>query len=203
MLNQKDSRQIEQAVSSAEALTSTEITICIRRASGQDRGMAALVGAIVLAAIAGAGTALYPEMNIYALMALALAAGVLMFAIVDWFDLGLRLLPAHLLIKEARRAARAMFLDHGIDTTPQRNAVLLFVSRAERYVEILPDRGLAAAVPAECWADIVMSFQETARQRNVVGAVCDAVAAIGAACAGPFPASADNPDLISNKPITE
>jgi len=105
--------------------------------------------------------------------------------------------------EDARRAARTVFLDRGLDTTPQRNAVLLFISRAERYVEILPDRGLAAAVPAQRWANIVTSFQEMARRKGMAEAAADAIDRIGAVCAGPFPAGADNPDLIPNKPLTD
>lgn len=201
-LNQDEARRIEEAIGAAEARTSSEIVVCIRPSSGEDRGVAALIGVVVLAAVAGAGAALYPEMNTYLLIVLALAVGIVTFAAVDWFDLGLKLLPTHLLTKEAGQAARAAFLDRGIDATPQRNAVLLFISRAERYVEILPDRALAAAVPAERWAGIVASFREAARQTGMIQAACDAVTAIGAICAGPFPADAVNPDLIANKPIT-
>lgn len=203
VLSQDEARRIEEAVDGAETKTSSEIVVCVRRTSGEDRGVAALVGVVVLAAVTGLGAALRPEMNAYLLIALALAAGIIAFAASDWFDLGLKLLPAQLLTKEARQAARAAFLDRGIDATPQRNAVLLFISRAERYVEILPDRGLAAVVPQQRWTSIVTSFQEAARQKSLVEATCDAIAQIGAVCAGPFPADSNNPDLISNKPVTE
>lgn len=202
-LNQDEARRIEEAVSTAEAKTSSEIVVCIRRTSGEDRGVAALVGVAVLAAVAGLIATLWPEMNTYLLIGLALAAGVIAFTAADWFDLGLKLLPAQLLTQESGQAARAAFLDRRIDATPERNAVLLFISRAERYVEILPDRGLAAAVPAQRWINIVASFQEMARRKGMVEAVCDTVGRIGAVCAGPFPADADNPDLISNKPVTD
>ena len=203
MLKQEEDLQIEQAIQSAEAKTSSEIAVCMLHASGEDRGIAALVGLVALAIAGGLGEFLRPEINIYLVFAAALAAGIAVFLLVDYFDLGLKLLPAHLVAHDARLKARAVFLDHGLDATPQRNAVLLFISRAERYVEILPDRGLAAAVPAQRWANVVAAFQETARRKGTVEAVADAVGQIGAVCAGPFPVAGDNPDLIYNQPVTE
>jgi putative membrane protein len=203
VLNQDEARRIEDAVGAAETRTSSEIVVCIRQTSGEDRGIAALIGVVILAAVAGLGAALRPDMNTYLLIALALAAGIIAFAVADWLDLGLKLLPAQLLTQEAGQAARAAFLDRGIDATPRRNAVLLFISRAERYVEILPDRGVAAAVPPQHWADIVASFRETAQQKGLVEAVCDAISRIGTVCAGPFPAGSDNPDLKPNAPVTK
>ncbi|HWA46916.1 MAG TPA: hypothetical protein VG742_01515 [Dongiaceae bacterium] len=203
MLKQEDVLRIEQAIQLVEAKTGSEIAVCMLRASGEDRGVAALVGVVALAIAGGLGGFLWPEINIYLLFAAALAVGIATFLLVDGFDLGLKLVPAHLLTQDARRTARAIFLDRGLDATPQRNAALLFISRAERYVEVLPDRALAAVVPAERWTGIVASFREAARQKGMIEAACDAVAEIGAVCAGPFPAVAGNPDLISNKPLTE
>jgi putative membrane protein len=110
-------------------------------------------------------------------------------------------LPARLLVKDARRAARAIFLDSGLDNTPERNAIMLFVSRAERYVEILPDRAAAAAIEPAHWSAIVDGFRQAARKGDLGEAVADAVAAIGRICAVHFPASGANPDRVSNQPI--
>src|SRR5262245_48119133 len=69
VLTQDEARRIEAAVGAAETRTSSEIVVCIRRTSGEDRGVAALVGVVVLAAVAGLGATLHPEMNTYLLIA--------------------------------------------------------------------------------------------------------------------------------------
>jgi putative membrane protein len=197
-LKQEDAHRIEQVIQAAEAKTSSEIVVCVRRTSGEDRGIAALVGVVILALASGLGEALWPEVDIFRLLAGSLAAGIGAFLLADWLDLGLKLLPARLVAQDARRTARAMFLDRGLDATPERNAVLLFISRAERYVEILPDRGLAAQVPAQRWAEIVTSFQATARQKGMADAAADAICKIGDVCAAVFPAGGTNPNTISD-----
>ena len=203
MLRGEDAARIEDAIKRAEAATSTEIVICIRRSSGEDRGTAAMAGVLVMLLALALISAFRPETHLLISGGLALILAIGAYFVCDHFNFGLKLLPARLVTHDARRTARATFLDRGLDATPQRNAVLLFISRAERYVEILPDRGLAAAVPAQRWANIVTSFQEVARQKGMVEAAADAIGRIGAVCAGPYPADAANPDLISNKPITE
>lgn len=203
MLTKEEAGSIERAIRNAEAKTSTEIVVWILRSSGEDRGIAAIAGALMLLLVLGVTEIIQPAINLFLSLGIAFALAVIVFVACDRLNLGLRILPARLVARDARRAARAVFLDRELDATPERNAVLLFISRAERYVEILPDRGLAAAVPAQRWANIVTSFQKVARQKGVAEAAADAVGRIGAVCAGPFPADAANPDLISNKPVAE
>jgi putative membrane protein len=203
MLNAAESDVIEQAVAAAETQTRSEIMVCMLPASSEDRGIAGIIAMLSAGLVLLFLPGIWPEMDIWIQSALATVVGVAIFLAVDYFDLGLKLLPHGLTARHARRAARAHFLDCGLDATPERNAVLLFVSRAERYVEILPDRGLAAQVPQQRWVNIIARFQETARGRGMVEAIAEAVAAIGAVCAGPFPAGIDNPDLVSNRPVSE
>lgn len=201
MLTEDQARRIEQAVRAAEATTSAEIAVAVVPSSTDDRFLAAIIGAVVFVAIDTIGPAIWWNYDRLVWIGVALVAAILVFWLSDRFDLGLRCLPARLLARDARRAARAAFLDGGLDNTPERNAVLLFVSRAERYVEILPDRAAAAAIDQAHWSAIVDGFRQAARKGDLGEAVAGAVAAIGAICAVHFPASAANPDRVANRPI--
>jgi len=200
-LSKEQADRIEAAVQEAESTTSSDIAVCILDSSGDDRGMAAIAGVIVFAAIHGGVPILWWGLDPLILIALAIVAATLAFWLCDHYDLGLRCLPARLLVKDARRAARTVFLDHGLDNSQERNAVLLFVSQAERYVEILPDRAAAAAIEPAQWRGIMDEFRQRARGADLGEAVAGAVARIGAACAAHFPASAANPDRVPNRPI--
>ena len=201
MLTSEQAGKIELAVSEAEAGTSSEIAVCVLRAAGDDRGLAAIAGAIAFAAVDALGTSLFWNIPPLVWLGIALVAAIIVFLVFDRFDLGLRLLPTRLLVKDARRAARAVFLDQGLDAIAERNAVLLFVARAERYVEILPDRAAAAAIDPARWVEIVEAFRQQARSADIGDAVAGAVAKIGTLCAAPFPAGADNPDSAPNRLI--
>ena len=200
-LSKGQADRIEVAVREAEAGTTSEIVVGILPSSGDDRGMAAIAGALVFALIAGVAPTIWWNWDRLLLMAIAVVAAILAFWLCDRFDLGLRWLPARLLIKDARRAARAIFLDHGLDNTPERNAVLLFISHAERYIEILPDRAAAAAIDPVQWTGITDEFRRRMREGDIGEAVAAAVSSIGKLCATHFPASGANPDRVSNRPI--
>jgi putative membrane protein len=77
----------------------------------------------------------------------------------------------------------------------------LFVSRAERYVEILPDRAAAAAIEPAQWSGIVEEFRQNMQKTDMSEAVAGAVSKIGALCAAHFPASGVDPDRVTNQPI--
>jgi putative membrane protein len=201
MLNQQQAQRIEQSVKEAEAATSSEIAVCILPASGDDRGMAAIGAVIVFAIVKQAVPVFWWGLDPFYLTGAAIIAAILAFWLIDRFDLGLRCLPARLLVKDARRAARAAFLDHALDNSPDRNAVMLFVSRAERYVEILPDRAAATAIEQAQWNGVVEEFRRRMKASDLGEAVAAAVAKIGTLCAGHFPASAANPDRVPNQPI--
>jgi putative membrane protein len=201
MLSKQQADRIETAVRDAEARTSCEIAVGIVPSSGNDRGVAAIVGALAFALVAGLAPTIWWNIDRLTWTGIAVAAGILVFWLCDWFDLGLRCLPARLVVKDARRAARATFLDRGLDNTPERNAILLFVSRAEHYVEILPDRAAAAAIEPAHWSAIVDGFRQAMRTGDLGEAVAGAIAAIGQVCAVHFPASGANPDRVSNQPI--
>lgn len=201
ILTRQQADRIEAAVRQAEAGTSSEIAVSVVPSSGDDRGMAAVAGALVFGVILAIGPAVWWNYDRLVWSGIALVAAIAVFWLCDRFDLGLRCLPARLLMKDARRAARAAFLDHGLDNTPERNAVLLFVSRAEHYVEILPDRAAAAAIEPAQWAGIVDAFRRQMHQTDLGEAVAAAVAAIGTLCAVHFPAAGANLDPVSNRPI--
>jgi putative membrane protein len=203
MLSSAQADRIEAAVKAAEAGTTAEIAVAIVPSSTDDRGLAAIAGALVFALFAGIVPLIWWNIDRLMWTGIGLLAGALAFWLCDRFDLGLRCLPARLLIKDARRAARAAFLDHRLDDTPARNAILLFVSRAEHYVEILPDRAAAAAIAPAEWSRIVEGFRDRMRKADLGEAVAAAVAAIGALCAAHFPASGADPDRVSNRPIQQ
>jgi putative membrane protein len=201
ILTKHQADRIEAAVKEAETHTSSEIVVGIVPCSGDDRGMAAIAGALIFALVAGIGPTIWWNLDRPTWAGIAIAVALLVFWLCDRFDLGLRCLPARLLIKDARRTARAIFVDHAIDSTPERNAILLFISRAERYVEILPDRAAAAAIEPAAWARIVEEFRHCIRNSDIGEAAAAAIAAIGRQCAAHFPVSGANPDRLPDRPI--
>lgn len=75
-----------------------------------------------------------------------------------WRPLTMRLVPRKVKYWRAANLARRVFLEQELHSTRGRLGLLIFVSRAEHYVEILADRGLAAQITDENWQEIVEHF---------------------------------------------
>src|SRR5688572_31507642 len=107
MLSKQQAERIEAAVRDAEERTSCEIAVGIVPSSGDDRGVAAIVGALAFVLLASGAPTVWWNIDRLTWTGTALAAGILVFWLCDWIDLGLRCLPARLVVKDARRAARS------------------------------------------------------------------------------------------------
>ena len=79
---------------------------------------------------------------------------------------------------------------------PERGGLLLFVSEAEHYVEIIADRGIDAKVPPGAWDAIVAAFTTQVRAGKVADGFVAAVAACGALLAERLPIAGENPNRL-------
>ena len=77
--------------------------------------------------------------------------------------------------------------------------MLIFVSIAERYVEILADAGIDSKVDQAAWQQIVDKFVSDVRSARVADGFRIAIQKVGEILAEHFPAGAKNPDELPNK----
>lgn len=126
--------------------------------------------------------------------ALAAALGVLRFAP------GLRLLLTPRRLRYARAHANAVrqFFAHNVHITEQRTGVLIFVSLAERYVEVVADAGINAKVAQEDWNGIVARLTAAAGADRLPEGLADAIDKAGALLAGHFPGGTSNPNELDD-----
>jgi putative membrane protein len=95
-------------------------------------------------------------------------------------------------VKHARahQLAVEQFLAHGLHMTEARTGVLVFVSLAERYVEIIADRGIAERVGQSVWDGARDGLLAELSRDRLADGLCAAVAAVGAVLAAHFPPEA-------------
>ena len=87
-----------------------------------------------------------------------------------------------------------------MNRTRGRTGILLFVSVAERYVEILAARGIDEKVPPGTWKEIVAAFTRQVRRGKIADGFVGALTACGAVLISHFPRAADDrnelPDVL-------
>ncbi len=106
--------------------------------------------------------------------------------------LRIRLAPRRWQYMRAHDNALKQFLARNVHLTAERTGVLIFVSLAERYAEIVADAGINAKVPQDMWDSIVAGLIDDARHGRLADGFVTAVAAVGALLAEHFPVRPDD-----------
>jgi uncharacterized membrane protein len=86
-----------------------------------------------------------------------------------------------------RQRAWMLFSKLRVWDTEHNNGVLLYVNLADRAVEIVADRGIAARVPRAQWQSICHAARDRFRHGQMEAGALEAVAAIGAVLGEHFP----------------
>jgi uncharacterized membrane protein len=100
-----------------------------------------------------------------------------------------------------RQRALQIFAQLGVWDTEANNGVLIYVLLADRDVEIVADRGIAARVPAAEWEAICREMeQHYAAGRFGEGSIAG-VRAVGRLLERHFPGSSADADELPNQPV--
>lgn len=162
-----DHDRIAAAIRSAESRTAGEIYCVLARTSDSYFFPAAFV---VSAAVMGAGLAMAvlarvawydPGLPLFA--AAQLAAWLSALGLLRVFPgLRIRMVPRRLAWRRAHDNAARQFLARNLHRTEARTGVLIFVSLAERYAEVIADSGIDRHVGPESWDSVVRTLLEHA-----------------------------------------
>jgi putative membrane protein len=187
--------RIAEAIRAAEQSTSGEIYCVVARASDSYFFPAAAAVAVAML-LAGLGVAfaleswwLSPRLPLFAgaeLLALA-AALALLYA---FPRLRILLVPRRWQYGHAHDNALKQFLARNVHITTERTGVLIFVSLAERYAEIVADAGINSRVPQSVWDKVVAQLIEDARHDRLADGFVTAVKTVGGLLAAEFPVRA-------------
>jgi putative membrane protein len=137
----------------------------------------------------------WPIQTIYALHILAF---VLLAAGMSWRPVRYRLVPRSIKHARAHRRALEQFLAQDLHTTDGRTGVLIFVSVAERYAEIIADAGIHARVPERDWQAIVDRLVALIGDGRPGDGFVEAVTAVGSRLAEHFPPGTIDPNQLPN-----
>ena len=98
-----------------------------------------------------------------------------------------------------RHQALEAFAHLGVWDTDANNGVLIYVSWADRDVEIVADRGFNGRVSVQEWAEVCRRMEQSFARGSPRQALVDGIQAVGALIARHFP-TADR-DELPNRPV--
>jgi len=197
-LNDSDKKRIAGAIREAEAGTGGELVTVIARASDDYLYIPLLWAALIALLLPGLLMLLPLEIDygtIYEIQVIGFFALALLFR---WPPLMMRLIPKAVKHRRASRVAHQQFFEQNLHHTRERTGVMLFVSVAEHYVEIIADKGINDVVEEGIWDEVIAEFVQHVKARQVAEGFLAAVAACGKILAKHFPATHENPDELPN-----
>jgi putative membrane protein len=93
--------------------------------------------------------------------------------------IAIRLIPRPVRYWRASNMARRQFLENNLHHTRGETGVLIFVSEAERYVEIIADRGINQHVDPQTWQAIVDRFTGAVKRGDTANGFVDCIKSCG------------------------
>jgi putative membrane protein len=178
-ISEQDQQRISEAISSVEAKTSGEIVTVIAQSSDDYQYIPLLWAALL--ALAVPGLFLFAEIDWFLeyFYVNQLAIFVVSAIIFRFPPVRLWLIPKVVRQRRAHRYAMEQFVLNNLPATKQSNGILLFVSVAEHYVEIIADKGINDLVPDDAWDRIVKDFTELVKKGAIAEGFITAIQECG------------------------
>jgi putative membrane protein len=200
MVSDADRARIADAIRAAEAKTSGEI-FCVLAARSSHYGLVPVAWAAALALLVPLPLIYLTTWPASVIYVLQLAAFVGAAILLSRPSLHYRIVPRRAKHDRAHGAAMRQFWAQGLHKTASRTGVLIFVSLAERYAEIIADAGINEKVTPEVWNSAVDALTSAVKDGRIADGFVAAVEQCGAVLAAhfPLPPGSRNPDELPDK----
>lgn len=195
LFSAENEQRISAAIADAEKRTSGEIVVVLAVQSDGYHYVPPLVGAIVALLVPWV-LIFFTPLHIVPIYLIQLA--VFLFVTLALMPAPLRtaLVPIAIKRLHAHRRAIEQFLVQNLHTTGGRTGVLLFVSAAERYAEIIADRAIDEKVAEGTWKNIMDQLTAAIGAGQPTEGFVAAIGAIGTVLAAHFPPGTNDPNEL-------
>jgi putative membrane protein len=198
-LTREEQDRIEAAVAEAEKRTGAEFALAVAQAADRYLVWPALWAALLALLAGGAAAIARPALGAEILFAGQAAVLVVAGLVLHLPALRPLLAPRWVRREEAAKLARLQFAALVQRRTAERVGVLLFVSLAERHIEILVDRAIDERIPEQVWRNVVDGFAAKIRSRHLADGFIEAVDRCTDLLEKEFPVLPDDKDELPNR----
>lgn len=197
LIDEKGRQRVADAIAKAEKRTSGEI-VAVVAADSSTYLHVPFMWAALIALLVPWPLIHFTWMTVHNIWLIQLAVFALLLAALMYRPLRFALVPASTRRLKAHRRAVEQFLTQNLHTTDGRTGVLVFVSVAERYAEILADAGIHKKVSQAEWQVIVDTLTTAIGEGRAADGFVAAVDAIGERLAQHFPPGSADPSRLPN-----
>ncbi|MFN2331754.1 MAG: TPM domain-containing protein [Halomonas sp.] len=195
LLSENEQRQVAEAINRVERDTDAElVTVLAPRADNYS--YIPLLWAGLLALVVPGAVNYFPGwLTAYELTLVQWATFIALGLIFRIPNITTRLIPRSVRHWRAANLARRQFLEQDLHHTEGGTGMLIFVSEAERYVEILVDRGISARISDETWQSIVATFTQRVKAGETLRGFLECIEACGEHLKEKVPATHERNEL--------
>ncbi len=200
-LTQEQKTSIAQAIETAEQNTSGELVAVLAQSSDDYLYIPILWAALLALVLPGILMLSQWPIDFVQIYQYQVGTFILLTLLFHWAPIKMSLIPPA--VKKARAALRARdeFLTLGLHNTSNRSAIMIFVSVAEHYVEILADQGISDKVPDAEWNGLVSNFIEHIRHNDFTTGYVETIQRCGEIMASHFPSGFGKDNELTNQLI--
>lgn len=179
LLSEHEQRQVAEAIARVEKNTDAEL-VTVLAARADDYAYIPLLWASLIALVVpGVVHYLSGYLTMYTLLLAQWATFIVLCLVFRLPKITTRLIPRSVRHWRASNLARRQFLEQNLHHTVGGTGVLIFVSEAERYVEILVDEGISKRMHDDSWDGIVKTFTQQVKQGQTLAGFIACIEACG------------------------
>ncbi len=195
--NEQVRARIAEAISEAEQRTSGEIVAVVAPSSDDYALIPVLWAALAALALPGA-LFLVTDFSAWMVYAIQLTVFLILAVVLGLEPFRYRVVPKSIAHRRSHRHAVDQFLSQNLHTTKARTGVLIFVSVAEHYAEIIADEGIYQKVQPSHWDAALAAMLAHIKQGEIEQGFLKAIGMSADVLAEHFPVSADDEDELPN-----
>ena len=201
LLSDKEAQEIAETIRAVESRTQGEVVTVIARSADGYRFIPLLWSALAALLLPSLLVFLQLPWSVPEVSSVQVVVFCLLALLFNLPGIKMRMIPRAVKDQRAHRLALAQFVEQGVHLTRDHTGVLIFVSVAEHYVEIIADKGINDSVPEGYWQTTVNNFIQQIKGGDYHQGFVQTVEACGKYLIEKFPANKDNPDELPNRLI--
>ncbi|WKN23607.1 TPM domain-containing protein [Azotobacter vinelandii] len=195
LLTESEQRQVAAAIERIERDTDAELVTVLAARADDYTYISLLWAGLVALLLPGSLNFFAGWLSAGHLLLVQWAAFILCSLLFRLPAITTRLVPRAVRYWRASNLARRQFIELNLHHTEAESGMLIFVSEAERYVEILVDRGISSRLDDSTWQAIVETFTAQVKRGETLQGFLTCIEACGVLLKEHLPATHERNEL--------
>lgn len=197
-ISHETKQKIEKAIFEVEKKTSSELVAVVTEKSGEYLYISLLLTSLASLLIPFGLLFFAPDMEAKSIYEAQLLGFMLFMVLFNVPKVLFYLLPKSVFVKAAKFKAYETFRILGLQKTRNYQAVMIFVSLYEQYIEIIADSAISAKIDNALWQSMIDAFVEKVKNEAFEEGYLQAITEVGALLVHHFPIEKEDKNELSN-----